>query len=142
MQKPSTLKRTAGKDQSAAQSVIETNRPAIRSRQNTRPSESKPGTKNPDHLILWVHRFHKTHKDRRGCDDSTPAILNYPTKFRSERCHCRDPMSPKSCSRQLHAGSSASKGKNRRARRRANLWSALRIGTSPRHPCRVQTIPW
>ncbi len=142
MQKPSTLKRTAGKDQSATQSVIETNRPAIRSSQITQLSQTKPGPKNSDHQILWVHRFHKTHEDQPGWLHSTPAILNYHPKFRSKRCHCRDPMSPLRRAKQIQASCSCSRGRNRRARRRVNLRSAAQIGTAPRHLCTLWTIPW
>ncbi len=119
MQKPSTLKRTAGKDQSATQSVIETNRPSVRSSQITQLSESKPGLKNPDHLVLWVHRFHKAHEDQPGCVYSTPAIPNYHPKFRSKRCHCRDPMSPLRRTKDIQASCSCSQGRTRQGYRRA-----------------------
>ncbi len=111
MQKPSTLKRTAGKDQSATQSVIETNRPAIRRTQNTSSSESKPGLNLTRLIILWVHRFQKTHEDQPGRVYSTPAILNYRPKFRSERCHCRDLMSPLRRTKQIQASCITGQGK-------------------------------
>ncbi len=119
MQKPGTLKHTAGKDQSATQSVIETNRPAIRRTQNGSSSESKPGLNLTRPIILWVHRFHKTHEDQPGCDNSMPPILNYHPKFRSERCHCRDLMSPLRRTKEIRASCSCAQGRTRQGYRRA-----------------------
>ncbi len=96
----------------------------FRRTQNASSSESKPELQNSIHLILWVHRFQETHKDQPGCDESSPAIPNYHPKFRSERFHCRDLMSPLRRTKDIQAGNSCGRGKNRWTRRRTDLRSA------------------
>lgn len=128
--------------QPATQSVIETSRPSMLSGQISRSLESKPGGGYPVHRLSWVHRFHKAHEDWPGCPNSAPPVLNCHPKFRSERCHYRNPMSPLRRTKDIRARCSCSRGEIHRTRRRTDPRSAARTRTSPQQPCSKPTLTW